>query len=98
MAPDEKIRNFLLRAVAGLVEIPIGELTDESELVGGAAILNSRNLVTLLLEVEEFLEDEYGAEFNWYSDSAMSDVRSRLRTIGSLAALIEEKAGNGRPG
>lgn len=96
MTPEEKIRTFLLGAVASLVEIPVAELTDESELIGGAAILNSRNLVTLLLEVEEFLEDEYGADFNWYSDSAMSDARSQLRTIGTLTALILKKAGNGR--
>jgi hypothetical protein len=96
VSADDKIHNFLVGAVAGLVEIPIGELNDESELIGNGAILNSRNLVTLLLEVEEFLDDEYGADFNWYSDSAMSDVRSRLRTIGTLKALIEEKARDGR--
>jgi hypothetical protein len=96
VSSEEKIHNFLLAAVASLVEIPVDTLTDESELVGNGAILNSRNLVTLLLEVEEFLDEEFDADFNWYSDSAMSDVRSRLRTIGSLKALIEEKARDGR--
>lgn len=97
MEPEDKIRTFLFAAVAALVNVPAVELTDESELIGSSAILNSRDLVVLLLEVEEFLEEEYDAEFNWYSDSAMSDARSRLRTIGTLAALIAEKAADGRP-
>lgn len=98
MDTKDKIHNFLMTAVGNLVEIPADELTDASELVGSNAILNSRDLVVLLLEVEEFLEDEYGAEFNWYSDSALSDARSRLRTIGTLADLIAEKAATGRAG
>lgn len=54
-------------------------------LIGPGAIIKSRVIVELLLALEEYSEDELGAEFDWTSDSAVSIERSIFRTVGTLA-------------
>jgi hypothetical protein len=44
----------------------------------------------LLLSVEEFARDRLGAEFDWTSDSAMSEARSVLRNVGTLARHVTD--------
>jgi len=67
-------------------EITNGEVepTDEMNLIGKEAELDSMKLVELCLT----LEDKAGAigfEFDWTSESAMSRSRSLFRTVTSLA-------------
>ncbi len=54
-------------------------------LVGDEAIIDSRSLVELLIALEEFIGDEYGTDFDWSSDRAMSARNSPFRSPQALA-------------
>jgi acyl carrier protein len=88
----QKIRDFVTSQVAELADKPAAEVTDDEVLVGDGAVLDSRNLVVLMIAIEEFLEEQFGVAFEWYSDSALSGRRSRLRTVGTFVELVAEKA------
>ena len=54
-------------------------------LIGANRAVDSADLVVLLLAVEDYARDNLGFQWDWTSDSAMSEARSVLRSIGSLA-------------
>jgi acyl carrier protein len=64
-------------------------------LFGEGGALDSMGLVTLVLTIEEMIEDEMGVAITIVSEKAMSARRSPFATIGSLAefidSLIQEK-------
>ena len=67
-------------------EITDGEVqsTDEMNLIGKEAGLDSMKLVELCLALEDKAGD-LGFEFDWTSEAAMSRSRSLFRTVTSLA-------------
>jgi len=77
--------SLLARLLAEITEKPEGSFPPETPLVGGKAAIRSRELVELLLAVEDALERDYGIGFDWSSDQAMSAASSRYRTICSFA-------------
>jgi len=84
----EQIVEFLRHEVSVLAGVSAESVSEATRLIGGNSGLNSLNLVELLLALEEFSEDTLHVRFDWTSDSAMSENRSILRTIGSLADHI----------
>ena len=60
------------------------EITDETPLIGSSALLDSMKLVELCLTLEE-ISEENDFEFDWTSESTMSNSKSIFRTISSLA-------------
>lgn len=76
-------------AVVGIIrEITDGtaeSVTADSPLVGEKATIKSRQLVEVLLNIEEYAEEKLGVAFSWTGDSAMSQRRSIFRTPRSLA-------------
>ena len=67
-------------------EITDGEIepTDEMNLIGKDASMDSMKLVELCLALED-KAGELGFEFDWTSEAAMSRSRSLFRTVTSLA-------------
>ena len=67
------------------------EVNEDSELIGEGGVTDSMGIVELCL----FLEDkayDMGFEFDWTSDSAMSNSRSVFAKISSLAEnFLEQK-------
>lgn len=62
-------------------------------LIGANRAVDSADLVVLLLAVEDYARDNLGFQWDWTSDSAMSEARSVLRNIGSLADhLVSQRA------
>ena len=76
----------LIRQVAGSGKA--ADLMADTPLVGDKALLKSRELVEVLLLVEEYAEDELGVTFDWASDAAMSERQSMFRTSAALAAHL----------
>jgi len=76
---------FIREELASLTGAQPASINAETVLVGQNRILDSADLVVLLLSVEDFARDSMGVEWDWTSDSAMSEARSVLRTVGSLA-------------
>ncbi|HLH34435.1 MAG TPA: acyl carrier protein [Alloacidobacterium sp.] len=62
--------------------------TESTRLFGGA--LDSVNVVTLIVEVEEQIAERCGASITIADDHAMSRQRSPFRTIGSLAEYVQD--------
>lgn len=82
MEPRE-IVDWISAAVEELLadESPVNERTP---LIGRNGVLDSMSLVEICLALED-KADELGFEFDWTSDSTLSQSRSMFRTVASLA-------------
>ena len=86
----EEIESFLRGEVSAITGRPLESVGTDTVLVGAARVVDSADLVMLLLTVEDFAREQLGAHFDWTSDSAMSEARSVLRNIGSLATHLSQ--------
>jgi hypothetical protein len=78
----EAYKQFLPPGQAGL------EVNSETRLFGTNSLLDSAALVSLLVEVEQQVNDTVGAEILLADDRAMSQTRSPFRSIGTLAEYV----------
>ena len=69
-------------------EMP-ADLGDETALFGSGALLDSLGLVTMVMDIENRLEDEHQTTVVLASDRAMSRRQSPFRTVGALVEYIE---------
>jgi len=90
MAEYKEIEEFVRNEVSALTGKPFESITVDTVLVGNGRVVDSADLVMLLISVEEFAADKIGATFDWTSDSAMSAARSVLRNVGSLSKHLSE--------
>jgi acyl carrier protein len=84
-----------LRAlVAERGEEPPADLGEGTRLVGPEAALTSLGLVSLVVELEQALEERWGVCVTLADERAMSQRHSPFRTVGTLAdyacRLVEE--------
>ena len=86
----EKSKSIVRESI---VKISEGEVvpTDEMNLIGKGAGLDSLKLVELCLTLEDKAQ-EIGFEFDWTSDSAMSNSRSMFASIESLSETFLEQS------
>ena len=77
--------DFLTKQIADITSDYDTEFDGDTTLLDSNAPIQSRELVELLLIVEEHMEEKFNVEFDWTSDSAMSLTRSIFKNIGSLA-------------
>lgn len=89
----DDVEKFLRDEVAAITGSD--SITAETVLIGAGRVVDSADLVMLLLSAEDFARDRLGAHFDWTSDSAMSEARSVLRTVGTLARHLSELPGKG---
>jgi acyl carrier protein len=72
--------------------LPPGEqpatVSEDTRLVGGNSLLDSTALVSLIVEVEQQIDDRYGVSITIADDRALSQQRSPFRTVSSLADYI----------
>lgn len=85
-----KVEEFVRNEVAAITGQPVESVTSSTTLVGAGRVVDSADLVMLLIAAEEFARDSLGAAFDWTSDSAMSEARSVLRSVGSLSRHLSE--------
>lgn len=73
---------------------PSTELTEETVIVGEAAVLDSIGVVSLIVDIEQKLEMDHGIAVTLASEKAMSQRSSPFRNAGVLAdhvcATIQE--------
>lgn len=55
----------------------------DSKLIGSSGVLDSLGLVELCIQLEDEARED-GFEFDWTSDSAMSNSRGVFQTVASL--------------
>jgi acyl carrier protein len=72
------------------------DLGEGTRLVGPQAALTSLGLVSLIVELEQTLEEQYGVCLTLADERAMSQRHSPFRTVGTLAdyacRLLAEQA------
>jgi acyl carrier protein len=87
-----EIAALVLSSLQGVLSRKDGappELTGESTyLIGSGSLLDSLGLVTLIVDLEQRLEDEYGISLTLADERAMSQKNSPFRTVRSLADYI----------
>jgi hypothetical protein len=90
MSDYDKAEEFVRNEVAAITGKPFDQITSSTVLVGTGRVVDSADLVMLLIAAEDFAKETLGATFDWTSDSAMSEARSVLRTVGSLSKHLSE--------
>jgi acyl carrier protein len=74
-------------------EVTIGE---DTHLIGRESVLDSMGLVTLIVELEQLLEEEYDVAVVLADERAMSQKNSPFRSVQTLTdyicRLIEEQS------
>ncbi len=78
-----------IREIAASLAQPYeGALNEDTRLFGKSGILDSISLVSLMVAVEQTVEDAFSVPITIASDRAMSQSRSPFRTIGSLTDWV----------
>jgi len=90
MSEINNIENYIIKELALICKDPKRIFSSNTALVGSERALKSIELVELLLKMEDYVEEKFNSKFNWADNSAMSETRSVLRTINSLANHIVE--------
>ena len=87
----------LLKILSNFLEEEIGEsieLNSDSKLFGGSGPLDSMSLVNLLVELEEYIEDELDIAITLADEKAMSRRTSPFSRVDTLFNYINEKLGD----
>jgi len=67
------------------------EIDDNTRLIGSSSILDSMDLVQFIVEVEQFLDEDYGIEIQLASEKAMSRRNSPFISLKSMCDFILEE-------
>jgi len=94
LSNHERILGAVYRAVDELnKQLPKGVLVEKSlatPLYGKSGKLESIDVVTLIMEVEDQVRDEFGASITIADDRAMSQENSPFLTIQTLTDYVSE--------
>ena len=88
MTDSSKLVEVIACELADITGREAGDFSSATPLIGSGAEVRSRELVELLLALEEYAAENLGVNFDWSGDSAMSEARSIFRTVGTLAEHI----------
>lgn len=85
----KEIADMTITLIAELVEdgeIEVeSEISAESELYGDAGVLDSMALVSLILALEQAIEERFDKSVSLADEKALSQTRSPYRTVDSIA-------------
>ena len=90
MADNAKVEEFIRNELAAMTGQSVESITSDTVLVGHGRVVDSADLVMLLITAEDYAKETLGATFDWTSDSAMSEARSVLRNVGTLSKHLSE--------
>lgn len=94
---QEEIVELIIATARELGEDEIGltqKLTSETRLFGDDGVLDSMGLVTLVIAVEQEIEDKYSVSAGLADEKALSQARSPYRTVASLAEYAVQQIEN----
>ncbi len=84
----DEIVSLVIETARELGEDEIGisaDLTEDTVLFGKEGVLDSMGLVTLIIAVEQAIEDKYDKAAGLADEKAMSQARSPYRSVATLA-------------
>jgi acyl carrier protein len=97
VAQKKELIELIVAAVNELgdqdaVQLP-ADLSEATPLFGEAGFLDSMSLVSLVVAVEQAIEDRFGKAVSLADEKALSRRHSPYRTIGSLAEYAAGELG-----
>ena len=94
MPTDERITKAVFAAVDGLNEqLPAGVQVEKSldaPLYGSSGKLESLDFVTLIMEVEEKINAEFGTDITIADENLLSKEKSPFSSLGTLIEYLQE--------
>lgn len=78
----------LREVIAQSGQTPPAELGEETALIGSSAVLDSIGMVTLIVEIEQQIEERYGRSLTLANDRAMSQKNSPFLTVQTLTDYV----------
>ena len=88
--------RVILAALRDILETRIEDnlpaLDETTQMIGRAAVLDSIGFVTLIIEVEQRLESDYGLVVVLTDDRSMSQTRSPFFSVGLMADYVLQLA------
>ena len=94
MASDERIRTAVFSAVDELnSQLPAGVTVEKSldvPLYGAGGKLESLDFVTLIMEVEEKINAEFGTDITIADENLLSKEKSPFSTLRTLIEYLDE--------
>ena len=90
MELESKIIKFLEEFLEEELDESI-ELSLDSKLFGGGGPLDSMALVTLVVDLEELIEDDYGKTITLADEKAMSRRTSPFSRVQNLIDYVQEQ-------
>ena len=92
------ITSSLKNIILEKEETNIKTVDQSTHLIGTQSVLDSLGLVTLLVDLEQKIDEEYALSLTLADERALSQKNSPFRTVNALTdyiyKLIEEKAQN----
>lgn len=90
----EKISGIVLQSLVEVTkDLNTPELnspTFETRLYGGNSALDSMSLVTLIADIEDRINSEFGKDIVLADERAMSQTRSPFSRVGALVDYVEQ--------
>jgi len=83
------ISNFTAELLSDAGKSTEENINQATVLMGEEGLLDSIDLVNLVVTVEQYIEDTYNITITIADEKAMSQKRSPFKTIGSLAEYVE---------
>ncbi len=94
MATDERVSRAVFSAVDELnTQLPAGvsiEKSLDAPLYGAGGKLESLDFVTLIMEVEEKINAEFGTDITIADENLLSKAKSPFSTLRTLIEYLEE--------
>ncbi len=88
MSRDE-LRDLILTTIRQFTEMPETTALDETtRLFGDQTILDSLGLVSVLMDIEQQVNDQLNTSIVIADERAMSQQRSPFRSVGSLTDYV----------
>ena len=78
----------ILSEIDEIDEHQLPALDESTHLIGKKAVVNSLGLVSVIVDIEQKLSDDYGIEVTIADDRAMSQEKSPFLTIRTLAEYV----------
>ena len=94
----EEIVNMIMdiaRDLAQEEDWELGDMTADTTLYGEEGVLDSMGLVTLVVAVEQAIEDKYDSPVGLADEKAMSQSRSPYRSANRLAEYAASQLQDG---
>lgn len=70
-------------------QISIEELDGSTRLIGSKAVLDSMGLVSMLIDVEQKVNESHNINITIADERAMSQEKSPFRTVNTLAEYVD---------